>query len=1349
MRATATAVRTVGQTLPQDLLERLIAADPALGGLEPTAYHLPPGESPRNAANRAWAYLKGHWADFVAEARARPERDAQTGFTRDRWLHLLLRELGFGRVPTTPAGGISTADRTYAVSHLWGQVPIHLLGWNVPLDRRSKGVTGAAGRAPHAMVQELLNRADDYLWAIVSNGRLLRLLRDSTSLTGVSYVEFDLEAIFDQELYSDFVLLYLMVHQSRVETLDGGAASDCWLERWRTSARDSGVRARELLREGVQQAIEALGTGFLRHPANHELRRRLDEEQMSASELHRELLRLVYRLLFLFVAEDRPGTNALLGPDAERTARERYVQHYSTAQLRRRARLIRRTSHSDEWQRTWVVLHCLGDDGAPALALPPLRGLFSREPGEFLCAAAPLQVGSATLAGPGNQLGNNDFLSAVRALSVIRPKGQPEQVVDFGRLDAEELGSIYESLLELVPRIDTETRAFTLESLAGNDRKTSGSYYTPSSLIDLVLDEALDPLLDNAERATDPEAALLALTVCDPACGSGHFLVAAARRIAERLAAVRSNDRDLTLDDLTEATREVVVRAVHGVDLNPMAAELAKVSLWLESMHPGRPLAFLDHRIRVGNSLVGATPALLSRGVPDAAYTALTGDDKSVTGALKKRNKVERRGGDALFSLTEFGAKDVDLARQIENLDVVVPQRTLAELDAIEARWSRLQHDPAVQAAYREADTWCAAFVQPKTDPSLGITSATVQSAAERPLPAELAAVVTEAAHDHNFFHWHLEFPHIFAAKSAEQLAEDDPTGWTGGFDAVIGNPPWETVQMSEKEFFAQRDTKIAEAPNAAERKRRIHGLKIRNPALHAAFHAALRHRQASNLFVRASGRYPLTAHGKINTYSLFAELFRSSIDSGGRMGIITPTGLATDSTTAAFFDDTLRSRRLAAFYDFENEAKIFPGVHNQFRFATTVMTGGAPVGGVRLAFYTRYVHDVSGRRFDLEPAEVLALNPNTGTLPLCRARRDADITLSIYRRFPVLMADAPASNPWGLFFSQGLFNMASDSGLFRTASELYDDGQTFDGWAFANDEQVWLPLYEAKILGHYDHRFSTYAGATQAQLNKGTLPRLSDQQHDDPAQEPLARYWVAEPEVEKALDHRWTHDWLLGWRDITNASNERTFVPSVLPRAAVGHVFPLFLPTEIGHATALEAMASAFVFDYVSRQKLSGTHMTYEVLKQLACPTPEHFERPLAGVCDSAYGDWVRPRVLELTYTSWRMAGYARDVMQLPEAADPGPPFRWLPERREALRAELDAAMFHLYGLPRDDVEHVLDSFDGVRGSDERDHGEFRTKRLILQVWDAMAEAARAGTAYRSPLDPPPGEGPRHPCRT
>lgn len=1322
MTGSLTSVHVAGGLLPTDILSAVLAG--SLDGLKPGDYHLG-GENPREASARVWTHLLGVYRRFRDDLAKLPDGDPAVGVTRERWLTVLLSDLGYGRVSATGPGGITVEDRQYLVSHLWGATPIHLLGWGVPLDKRTPGVPGAAHRAPHAMVQELLNRNDKYLWALVSNGRALRLLRDSTTLTGQAYVEFDLEAMFDGELFAEFATLFLLTHQSRVEVPADGQPSDCWLEQWRTTAVSQGVRALNLLRDGVQEALETLGTGFLQHPANAQLRDDLDTGKVRVEDLHASLLRTVYRLLFWSVAEDR---DALHDPAATASVRERYQAHFSSARLRRLALRRQGSAHHDLWDAVSLVMTALGRaDGEARLGLPGLGGLFSTTQADVLTGA---------------RLGNQPLLAAIRSLSIVQPKNQQRRLVDFRNLGADELGSIYESLLELVPRHDPVRHRFALENLAGNDRKTSGSYYTPSDLVELVLDTALDPVLDDAEKQPDPEGALLGLTACDPSIGSGHFMVSAARRIAARLATVRTGEIDPTPTDAQDAMHDVVARCIYGVDINPMAADLAKVSLWLEAMSPGRPLSFLDHHIKVGNSLLGTTPALLHAGIPDTAYVALTGDDRKVATAWKRINEKQQAGQTSLFDEggLEIGNAEQRLAAEEIGARAAAAQ-TLADVAWAAQRYATVTASELAVRRRRVADAWCAAFLGPKTSDAAPITQAVLEQISAGTTDLQLLPIIDQIdtlTSRHRLFHWHLEFPEVFHVP--DHGPANTPTGWTGGFSAVLGNPPWERVKLQEKEFFASRDASIADAKNAAARKRAIDGLADSNPALLEEFSEAKRVSEAESQFLRGSGRYPLCGVGDVNTYSVFAEHFRSTIAPEGRTGVVTPTGLATDATTAAFFADTLRGRRLAAFYDFVNEERIFPGVHHAFRFAVSSMTGGVRIREVRLAFFNRFVADVAIRRFALASEEILLLNPNSGTLPVFRTRRDAEITIACYRRHPVLVRDGMAGgNPWGLRFAT-LFHMANDSGSFVTAKELTAQGATFDGWAWHQGAARWLPLYEAKLLGHWNHRYSSYVNATQAQLNVGTLPRIDDKTLDDPNVEPLPRYWVAEATVTKAAPHGWNRDWFLGWRDITKAEQLRTLIPSVLPMAAVAHVFPVALVSDTGNAPLLQATWSSLMVDYIARQKLSGTHMIYALVNQLACPKPGDFDEQPSW-CEVDLGTFVGPRVLELTYTSSRIRSYAVDVA----GGDPGAPYRWVPARRDQLRAELDAAMLHVYGLERDDAVHVLDSFIVLHKYEERDYGEFRTKRLVLAAYDAMTTAAKTGVPFASPLDPPAGEGPRH----
>jgi hypothetical protein len=815
------SLKIVGGLLSSDLLDRVFAGDPQVPGTSPESYGLERGESIRRQASRSWPYLLETWQDEKK---------------RDRWTRILLRELGF-------------------LHQMPSHIAFRALGWDVDLDHRTPH---REARAPQSVMQESLNRDDSRLWGILCNGVTLRLLRDSATLVGSSYVEFDLKAIFDGELFSDFVLLYLTCHESRfaVQGSDGGPES-CYLEQWRASAAAQGERALDQLRKGVEQAIAILGTGFISHPGNPQLRLRLANDELRLDDLNRALLRLVYRVLFWFVAEDRdallqpdPGVSAALLPRGDgppdppeshaiassvsaetrarlREARDRYYQYFSADRLRRLARQQRGTRHTDLFEAVQLVFDGLGTEGGvPELALPGIGGIFEsrRNDGSALALDEPLA---------GAHLSNEALLGAVRALSLVKSReGGALRRVDFGNLGAEELGSVYESLLELIPHYDPDNRSYTLTVLPGNERKESGSYYTPTSLVECLLDSALDPLLDEATAhgtAEEKVSALLDLTVCDPACGSGHFLVAAARRIAKRIAAEETGESEPPEPEIRKALRRVVGRCIYGVDINPMAAELAKVSLWLEALEPGKPLSYLDQNIRVGNSLLGVTPVLLADGLPDAAFTPIEGDDRKVCAALKKQNAAERQGQHDLFSQSGIPVSNAVLAKRSAEITHTLPE-SLEDLHIHQQRQAEaLATSSELRIQKLLADAWCAAFVQPKTDVtrSTAITHAVLENFGVDDSSLNLAAaedLVADLTRQYRFFHWHIEFPHIFrVGNGAHDL--NPATGWSGGFSCVIGNPPWERVKLQEQEFFASRSTEIASAANKAEREKLIMAL--------------------------------------------------------------------------------------------------------------------------------------------------------------------------------------------------------------------------------------------------------------------------------------------------------------------------------------------------------------------------------------------------------------------------------------------------------------------------------------------------------------------------------------------
>ena len=510
-----------------------------------------------------------------------------------------------------------------------------------------------------------------------------------------------------------------------------------------------------------------------------------------------------------------------------------------------------------------------------------------------------------------------------------------------------------------------------------------------------LLASALEPVVKRTIDAhpEHPADALLDLAIVDPACGSGHFLLAAARRLADHVARIRAAGTP-TPDDYQRALRDVVRRCIHGVDMNPLAVEICKVGLWMESIDPGLPLTFLESHIRRGNSLIGTSRALMGEQVPDAAWAVLEGDDRKVTRALKRLNREEIAGHRRLpFEARSESDALRDAMRAVEQ----APDTDAAALAEKQRRWKALLASQSYEHEKLVADAWCAAFLWPKHEPGpvmeAAPTTATWLALRDEDAPPSPVLVETtrRIVEDHGLFHWELAFPHVLAR---------------GGFDVVLGNPPWERVKLLEQEFFARRDPSIAKTRNAAERKKLIAALPITNPVLWKEWAGATRIAQGQSYFVRQSGRYPLCGKGDVNTYALFAEHNWSVLAPRGRAGFIVPSGIATDDTTKGYFQAVMKSRALQSMWEFENEGFFTAGKGHMLRFSLTTLSGRAdPSATADFLFQGQTLTDLDDpeRHFTLNAADIETINPNTGTCPIFRTKRDAALALAIYRRASVL----------------------------------------------------------------------------------------------------------------------------------------------------------------------------------------------------------------------------------------------------------------------------------------------------------------------------------------------------------
>jgi len=855
-----------------------------------TDYDIPRGLKLRDEIGRYWKIAENLWKDFSA-LRQRTDTDSHAS-TVEHFLEPFFRHV-LGFTDLTRVGQVTLEERVFPIglSAGGGKIPLIVAGHNQPLDKPdTRFGDGSRRRSPFLLAQEYLNANPDTLWAIVGNGLTLRVLRNNPSLTRPAYIEANLEAIFDEGLYPDFTALWLLAHATRFGR-PGAAPGDATLERWRNTAQEDGVRARNRLSEGVTQALRTLGTGFLVHPRNVALRQRIESGELSTVSFFEQLLRLIYRLIFLATIEDR---DLIFTQNADDIAKARYREGYSLRRLRELASKRRSyDKHTDLWQGLMVTFSSLGV-GQPALGLPALGGLFDAT-----------QCGDIDAA----QLENASLLSALYNLCFFRD-GAVLSRVNYRDMDSEEMGSVYERLLELQPQValSTGVREFGFAQCAeeivaqGTTRKRSGSYYTPPSIVHEIIKSTLDPIIERTllENATNPSEALLSLSICDPACGSGHFLLASARRIAEELAKLYSSDGMPLPQDYRRALRNVISKCIFGVDRNPMAVELARMALWLEGFAEGQPLNFLDHHLQVGDALLGIdTVDSLFQGIPADAFQPLADDDRATCSQLRSINRAGQRqiardlqSGQLLLNLN--GESHFQELLAVEAL----PTTTTDEVNEKKLAYNRYFNKVEEASITLAANMYVAPFLIRKTPAnaefiptsnSLHALLTASLTAEHIPLfsPASRTVRIVEAhCSDSKVFHWPLRFPQVFAR---------------GGFDCVIGNPPWEIIQ----------DRDLNDDDTLLDRMKKWFN---------------------SGVFNVLSGRRDL--------YKLFLVRASSIVNEKGRCGLVLPLGFLFEDDCQTLRKKLFDEGSVTSILHVQNARKaFFLHVHASYRFVCLTYT--------------------------------------------------------------------------------------------------------------------------------------------------------------------------------------------------------------------------------------------------------------------------------------------------------------------------------------------------------------------------------------------------------------------------
>lgn len=1237
--------------------------------------------------------------------------------------------------------------------------------WARPLDR-------ASGRdettAPSTQMLRYLRRIDDLTngalrWGILTNGTRWRLYWAGARSISEEFLEIDLGRV-------------LALEGSGNQTSDA-ATRDHWL---RVFAVMFGREA--FLRDGVDQRsfhdraraeaafyeerVAASLSKLVFDVVFPSLAKSIAEAAPEASltDVRDAALVLLYRLLFLLYAEDR---------DLLPVSDPRY-DDYALRPLR--LDVGRRVTAGDPFStsaaRIWSHVSDLSriiDKGDASVGIPPYNG------GLFATSGTPLLASA--------RVPDSVMAPALDALSYERSSGE-RRYINYRDLSVQQLGSIYERLLEF-EIVRDESGALTVRPNLFA-RKNSGSYYTPDELVGLILDETLQPLVTerldafrtalaklNAKdaedhrrrelRDADPANAILSLRVCDPAMGSGHFLVSLVDTLADHVldamaeaaalgvdlhytspladkiedirATILKNARaanwtidEEQLDDRHIVRRMVLKRCVYGVDKNPMAVELAKVALWLHTFTVGAPLSFIDHHLHAGDSLFG----LWVRDAIDKA-TAL-GGELFYNEALRNA----QRSAEAMKTIEAL--TDVEIAEahrsaaMYEDVELMTGELDgfVSFLHALD--WLNLDRDGKALARLwldgRFGDP--IPIARGRKSPDGGMA---------KPEEVEAFTAIWERARaligEERFLNWQIAFPGVWDNWASK--------GREGGFDAVVGNPPWDRIKLQQVEWFEARRPEIAAQTRAADRKEMVENLIESGDPLAGEYLQAERRANDTLRMARfSSGKatkdpetgkkiparsdhYPLLSSGDINLYSLFVERAHALIKPDGLVGLLVPIGIGADKTSADYISSMTENQQLKAFIAFENKRRwLFKDVHAEDQPTILIVSNqGRRYPKFRYAVKLHALPDEqSDTTVMMDAATLLAVNPNTGTVPIFRSSEDARIVSATYARIPVFVRKSGQgeSSDWSAKYLT-MFHMTNASKQFRSRSELEneDGAWPIGGQRYQSAAGTWLPLYEGKSVQIYNHRYASVITPEGSVSGQGQSIHASLNDLASPDFVPTPRYWVNAAEVDAIK-----LGYAIGFNDVCNTNNERSLIAAIVPQVGAGNTLPLLDELSASDCCLLLGNLNSIPCDYFARNKIQSRHLNKYILEQLPIVPRTMYTRSFGP---KSAADIVREAVLELTYTANDLASFARDMGHVDAAGDALPPFAWDEDRRLRLRAKLDALYFILYGIydpadpakGRDDIRYIYSTFPLVEREETAKWGSYRSRDLCLAWINAL----------------------------
>ena len=1216
--------------------------------------------------------LRERWEEIRTKVL---EDQYDTTQLRDRWIKPFLGMLGFE--PGYIAYNLKNdAGIEYHIPYRgWDadDAPlIHMVHSSADFDSRDKNNRTHPNKSPHDLLQQYLNTSA-HSWAILINGRKVRILRDFFHSITKGFIEFDIEGIFETANTEQFRILYRMMHSSRFigqfeKQKEEEVQQPCLLEKFHTLSRDTGVKVGDNLRKQVRIAIETLGNGFAEN-LNPD-----DFDDAKVKKFYSETLNIIYRLLFLLFAEQKgwlPVKNDI------------YARTYSINALRERAERAdySHDNNEDLWEGLKVTFRLVtkGYTFPNGDTINAFGGqLFSDE--RIFHIKSPLK--------------NKHLLKAIDALCFFTEK-KLKNKINYARLAIDELGSVYESLLDYEPRLlieNTEINGrtykrgeFVLDDRS-TERKTTGSYYTDSRLVAQLIDSALVPVIENAlkNKATDEEKrkALLDLKVADIACGSGAFLIAALEKMGEYLSLIGKEEGEKpTEQELRHAKREVLQNCIYGVDLNPMALELAKFSLWITASMPNFPLSFLDHKLKCGNSLIGATPELIEKGIPVGAFNPVTLDDKAVCTYLKKKVKKELEGlsrrDKGIQTGLEFKVTVIDTEEEAEQYLHVLhsEQENAEEVANLAQEYEEVYKALRENTDWKLADTWTAAFFIQKDDLNkIYPTNVTLQNIKQgNAIDEDLEIEILRLARKYRFFHWHLEFPEVFEK---------------GGFDCILGNPPWEKINLEDKEFFASRAPQISAIAKSNVRNKAILKLKETNPQLYKAYLTAFDETNKALNFYKTSNYYKYGNGGLLNTYPLFTELVLNVTNKKGGVGYLIPSGFFNDDTISPLFRYASQNNYIKSIWDFENRKKFFTNIDSRVRFTLLSIAKDNIDKGFKSKFFLQEIREIedSGNTLIFDYKDLKAFNPNNFVCPSFKNQYELDINKKLYS-YGVLKDESDESNTTHV---HRMINMSSDSALLKLVRDEDD-----------------LPVYESKLFHQFDHRYANFDEADEAAINAGNTTITDISKKQDAYYSITPRYFASEAVADsKNKKWGWQHDWYFAYRVISSSTNERTSIASIIPKSIVSYSAYLIFMDSIDEIVMHIANMNTFVYDFAVRAKVN-MNFPPVILQQSPRISVNNISRKLFQE--------IKNRVISLVYTAYDLQSFADDV------GFTGEPFTWDDNNRCATQCELNSIFAHVYHINKKELDYILETFPIVKRKDMEKYGTYRTKDTILKLFDEM----------------------------